>query len=316
LKSAAPPDVSVVIPTRDGLPFLKDALSMVRAQRTHRRVEIVAVDSGSRDGTLDVLHEHRARVTSIDPRAFNHGLTRNAGAAIARGEFLVLLSQDAVPADDEWLEALLAPLERPSVAGVYARQVPRPDAPALDQRGVRQWITGAGEGRIQSLARVPADAAPDPFSRYQLCCFDHVCGATRREVWSRFPYLEAAFGEDLEWGKRVIEAGMELVYEPRARVMHSHDRSLAYEFARTYACHHRLHELFGVCTAPRLLDALRNAARAGISDMAYAWRNERQPVERARATLRAPAAALLSNLAQWRGARDARRGRPLRANGV
>jgi hypothetical protein len=104
----------------------------------------------------------------------------------------------------------------------------------------------------------------------------------------------------------VIEAGMHLVYEPAARVIHSHDRSLAHEFERTYECHRLLYQLFGLCTAPRLVDALRNAARAGAGDAVYAWRHERGPAARVKAVSRAPAAALVSNLAQWKGARDAR----------
>jgi rhamnosyltransferase len=286
------------------MPELADALSMVRRQDTRRAVEIVAVDSGSTDGTLDALHRHGARVLTIAPAAFDHGLTRNAAVAAARAEHIVLMTQDAVPADAQWLDALLAPLDRPSVAGVYARQIPRPDAPALVRRNVTQWIAGAAEGRVQALET--SNGPDDAMARYRRCCFDHVCGATRRDVWTRFPYRSATFGEDLVWGKRVIEAGMHLVFEPAARVIHSHDRSLAYEYTRTYECHRLLYELFGLCTAPRLVDALRNAARAGAGDVAYAWRHERGPVARVKAVSRAPAAALVSNLAQWKGARDAR----------
>jgi rhamnosyltransferase len=310
VRAGRSPDVSIVIPTRDGRPYLEEALAMIRGQRTRRVVEIVGVDSGSKDGTPELLERHGARVLAVAPGAFDHGLTRNAGIAASRGALLVLLTQDAVPADADWLEALLAPFDRPAVAGVYARQLPRADAPVLVRRNVAEWIAGAETGRTQSLAGRPLEGVGDPFARYELCCFDHVCGATRRDVWTRFPYRSAVFGEDLEWGKRVIEAGMELVFEPRARVVHSHDRSLGYEYARTYACHHRLHELFGICTAPRLRDALLNAARAGVADAAYAWRHEPRPGRRARAVLRAPAAAFVSNLAQWKGARDARRGRP------
>jgi rhamnosyltransferase len=300
----------VVIPTRDGGPRLREVLEALRGQDTRRVVEVVAVDSGSRDDTVSTLRAGGARVLSVPAPSFDHGLTRNEGIAAARGALVVLLTQDAVPAGAGWLEALLAPLQDPAVAGVYARQVPRPEATALTARNVAAWLAGVDEGRVQSLAAAGSWEALAPLSRYHLCCFDHVCAALRRAAWERFPYRAAPFAEDLEWGREVIRAGFSLVYEPRAVVLHSHDRSLAYEYRRTYACHRRLYALFGLRTVPRARDVLRNTLRAGLGDALYAWRHERGLPRRLRALVRAPAAALLSNLAQWRGARDEIGGAP------
>jgi len=69
--------------------------------------------------------------------------------------------------------------------------------------------------------------------------------------------------EDIEWAKAVLEAGHALEYVPAAEVVHSHDRSPRYEFARTSLLHHRLFELFGVRTIPRK----RDLARAVLSTL-------------------------------------------------
>jgi rhamnosyltransferase len=150
-------------------------------------------------------------------------------------------------------------------------------------------------------------------ARYQICVFDDVCSAIRRSVWERIPYDWAYFGEDLDWGKKVLEAGHSIVYTPAAAVVHSHDRSVWYEYKRTYVCHRRLYELFGLRTVPTFRDALRNALAAAPRDAAYAWRHERGLRRRAGLALRAPLLALLSSLAQWRGAADERLNRPLPA---
>ena len=105
------PEVSIVIPTRSAGERLRDLLAAIRAQETRRSIEVVAFDSGSTDDTVKVLREGGCRVTEIPPSDFNHGLTRNQAIASSRGGLVILLTQDAVPADRSWLEALLAPFE-------------------------------------------------------------------------------------------------------------------------------------------------------------------------------------------------------------
>ena len=302
----AHPDVSIVLPTKNAGSPLGDVLAAINSQKTRRRVEIVAFDSGSTDGTVDLLVRAGARVTEIPSSEFNHGLTRNQAIASSQGDLVVLLTQDAVPANDRWLDSLLAPFENDEVAGVYARQIPHPDADVLTRRNLEQWVVGNLERREQRITDHTSYLRLHPMERYKLCCFDDVCSALRRSVWERIPYEWAYFAEDLDWGKKAIEAGWTLVYEPEAAVVHSHDRSVWYEYKRTYLCHRRLYELFGLRTVPRLVDALRNAARGGLADAAFAWREERGLRQRLELTLRAPLLALLANLAQWRGAADER----------
>jgi rhamnosyltransferase len=307
------PDVSIVLPTKNAGPLLREVLAAVRAQDTSRRLEIVAFDSGSTDDTVPLLHEFGAHVTEIPASEFNHGLTRNQAIAASRSPLVVLLTQDAVPADIHWLEALLEPFRDGEVAGSYARQIPRADADALTRRHLEAWVTGSLERRVQRLPDRTTYLRLHPMARYQICVFDDVCSAIRRSVWERIPYDWAYFGEDLDWGKKVLEAGHSIVYTPAAAVVHSHDRSVWYEYKRTYVCHRRLYELFGLRTVPTFRDALRNALAAAPRDAAYAWRHERGLRRRAGLALRAPLLALLSSLAQWRGAADERLTRPLPA---
>ena len=119
--------VSVVIPTFNAGREFRATLEMLRAQETSYPIELLAVDSGSADETLPLCREYGVTVVRREG-PFNHGRTRNQAIARARGDFVALTVQDAVPADRRWLDALVANLDRDqTLAGVYSRQIPRPD---------------------------------------------------------------------------------------------------------------------------------------------------------------------------------------------
>ena len=78
--------ISVVIPVKDGGPDLVRCLDGIARQEVDEEVEVVVVDSGSRDGSAESADRLGARVHSISPDEFHHGRTRNIGVEIARGE--------------------------------------------------------------------------------------------------------------------------------------------------------------------------------------------------------------------------------------
>ena len=121
--------ISVVIPVKDGGADLVRCLDAIARQEVDDEVEIVIVDSGSSDGSVEIARARGARVHEIPPEEFNHGRTRNLGAGLASGDVLAFTSQDAFAADERWLSRLVAPLRAGrAVAGVYGRQLPHEDA--------------------------------------------------------------------------------------------------------------------------------------------------------------------------------------------
>jgi rhamnosyltransferase len=297
-----------VIPARDGAATLGEVLDALFAQRPPFAFEVVLVDSGSRDATLAIARRHPVRVHRIRPEEFDHGETRNLGVRLAKGDPVALLTQDATPAVPDFLEQLVRPFEDPRVAGVYGRQLPRPDCDVVTRRQLEGWLTGRSEPALAALDADSLEQLP-PFARLELCTFDNVCSALRRSVWEKIPFPRASFGEDVAWGRAVILEGFALAYEPRAAVHHSHRRSVGYEWSRTRICHRRLFELFELETVP----TLRAALRAGVAnlrrDLPYVLRHAPAGGERARQLARIAALSVLSPLAQHLGARDARRAR-------
>jgi rhamnosyltransferase len=248
------PLVSVLLLTYNGFATLPDVLDGIAAQETDWPVEVVAIDSGSTDDTLDLLEAGVDRVVRIPSAEFNHGLTRNRGIAECRGELVVLLVQDAVPVGTTWLAELTRPLlTDPSLAGTFARQQPRPDASAITRYYYsRSWMANGKTRRVVSIASREEFLALSPMERLDLCTFDDVCSCVRRSVWKRIPFRETPIAEDLEWALEVLLAGARLTYVPEAVVMHSHDRPAGYELKREYLVHRKLYQLFGVRTIPTL----------------------------------------------------------------
>jgi rhamnosyltransferase len=287
------PSVSIVVPTFNGAATLPALLGALSRQRVDRPFEVVAVDSGSTDGSIDLLRASGARVITIPGKTFNHGLTRNLGIEASSGELVVLTVQDAVPASDTWLVALTHPLiQEPCLAGTFARQLPRPDAGALTRHYLSRWFASSEAARTVTATRAEIDAL-SPLDRLDRCTFDNVCSCLRRSVWQQHPFRETPIGEDVEWAQDVLLAGYRIAYVPDAAVVHSHERSASYEFGRTRVLHRRLYELFGIQTIPTPFHLVRAVGSCVVTHA------------RCELSARSMALAIAWPLGQYLGARSA-----------
>src|SRR5574341_2686588 len=231
--TAEPRPLSVVIPTWNGGARFREVLEALASQDLEH--ELIVIDSGSRDGTVEAARAAGARVELVRQSEFNHGATRNRAIALAHGEIVALLTQDALPMGPDYLRCLRRPFDNPRVDGAYARQYPRPDCDPLLAERLRRWSASRAEPALQVLA--PGDPAAarrlyvalPPMERYLSCVFDNVASAVRRSSWERIPFPERSFGEDVAWGKAVLLSGGALAYEPSARVEHSHRISMRRE---------------------------------------------------------------------------------------
>jgi len=219
--------ISVVIPVKNGAEDLRRCLAGIASQRVDDEVEVVVVDSGSADGSVEVARAAGARVHEIAPHEFNHGATRNLGVSLARGDLLVFTSQDAHAEGPRWLEHLTAPLRADDrVAGVYGRQIAHQDAKP-PERFFLDFLYGP-EPRVQRAAR-REELSMDT------TLFSNANSAIRRSVFDAFPFVDdIIMSEDQEWSQRVLLAGYALVYEPRAAVRHSHPYTVPQAFRRFF----------------------------------------------------------------------------------
>lgn len=248
------PKVSVVIPTLNAGPEFEKLLKNISAQEGDFDHEILVVDSGSMDGTDELARHYGAVVYRIRKQEFNHGATRNLGISLARGEYVALTVQDAVPLDGWWLVTMVENLEKDErVAGVYGRQIPHPGSSALTRVLANSLASASLERREQFAGGTDQYRALPPMKRRRLAAFDNVSSCLRRSVWEELPFEKTNFGEDIRWGKKVVEAGYKTVYEPRSAVFHSHERGAMYDVRRYYVDQRVLLELFGLELTPNLV---------------------------------------------------------------
>ncbi|MCA9319462.1 MAG: glycosyltransferase family 2 protein [Planctomycetes bacterium] len=300
---SASPRVSVFIPTYNGGPLFERVLDRLFAQRVDFEFEVVCIDSGSTDGTLEVLRRHPVRLTEIPNSEFNHGLTRNRGAHEARGEILVLTVQDAVPHGDDWLATLVSNFDDPEVAGAYCHQIPHQGCGPFLRDRLRSWVKGEGEPIVKQIHSPMEFWLLEPLDRWRLIAFDNVCSAVRRDLVTReLPFVRRQFGEDITWARSAVLGGYKVVMDPRCAVEHSHDNSIWYEFRRAYLDHANIHSLTGLQLAPDLHRVMEYSAN--LSRHLYRVLREDpglSPLRRALWTAKIPWFAFSQNLAQWLG---------------
>jgi len=250
---ANPIVVSVIILTKNGVKYLRSLLEELYNQRGVGQAEVIIIDSGSSDGSLDVIADFPDvilhKILSAD---FGHGKTRNLGARLARGEYLAYLPQDATPAGPDWLANLLRPFDNARVVGVYGRQIARADASSMESFFLsltyhdRMEIKALSEGEGASLAR---------------CFFSTVSGAIRASTWKKHPFREdIIMSEDQAWASEVMRCGDAIAYEPGAKVLHSHQYSIAAIFRRNFDSGYSMRQIFLGVTGITPEGALANLA--------------------------------------------------------
>jgi len=227
--------ISVLLLTKNGSRDLECVLPALYNQRDIPQLEVIAVDSGSTDDTVSLLHRYPLRLKQIASHEFHHARTRNMAATMATGEFIVLLSQDAVPTCDLWLNKLLANFSDPKVGAVYGRQLPKPDS-VYERCDTLDTIYGA--------KKVVKDPAHRNGLGYRFYHFSDANAAIRRSVWqaTQFPEDLKVF-EDLGIAKRMLDGGWKIVYEPEAAVIHSHNHSTIGLFKRYFDIGYTLKQL-------------------------------------------------------------------------
>jgi glycosyltransferase involved in cell wall biosynthesis len=198
-------EITVIIRARDEAGSIGRCLELVRAQEGLEpgAVEVIVVDSGSRDDTGAIAARLGARVVSIPSRAFTFGgaLNLGAGVAAASSRLFVSLSAHAFPMDVLWLSRLAAAFEDSSVACACGERF-APDGSAL-----------AGPVRFDASA-----ASAHPFWGYS-----NAAGALRASLWRARPFrADLPACEDREWALHWVRQGHVCVLDPAFLVDHDH----------------------------------------------------------------------------------------------
>lgn len=263
--SAVHPQVTVAIPTLNAGPRLRQVLSAVAGQVVDRPTEILVCDSQSTDGTAAVARSYGARVLSIERSRFSHGGTRNLLVSESRGAHVAFLTQDAVPAQTDWLQSLLDGFEvAPDVGLVFGPYQPVPGASPSVARELTEWFASFTDGpyRVDTLAPEQRDRPARAFLGH-LGYFTDANGCVARAAWERVPFRDIPYAEDHLLAQDMLRAGYAKVYVSGAPVIHSHEYTPSQWLRRSFDEARALREIYGLAPASHPRAALLGV-RGGV----------------------------------------------------
>jgi rhamnosyltransferase len=177
-------------------------------QQSLNDIEILLVDSGSKDATTSIAARYPVKIVHIHPEEFTFGRSLNVGISQASGEFIVIASAHVYPVYPDWLEKLLAPFDDPKTGLTYGKQRGHSGSKFSEQQVFARWYPD-----------FPNTRQPHPFC-------NNANAAVRRSLWNKHPYDETLPGlEDLAWARWAMEQGHGITYVPEAEIIHVHEET-------------------------------------------------------------------------------------------
>lgn len=203
------PAISIVVLTKNGGEFFRNCIENIFGQNADFAYEVVIIDSGSTDSTLAEIKKYPIRLYQIKPEEFKFGVTRDYGFSQARGEYIVTLSQDAIPCDEQWLQHLISPFADPAIAVVQGIEI-TPDSSDVfywERKGSfyftrehDRWLRGH-DGIGLSFVNV----------------------AIRKDIWQKYKFGDVSMSEDKVFQGKLQENGHLIHRAENAMVYHWHN---------------------------------------------------------------------------------------------
>ncbi len=220
--------VSVIILTKNQKELLRQSLPVLLNQKKIHDCEIIIVDSGSTDGAVEYIKTLPVKLVQIEPEKFSFPGSFNLGAKQATGEILIRLSGDAVPQNEDFIFEMISPFQKASVGGVFGRYVLSGRSGYELPNFWEPWTFPDSEvaypainGPSMGLRFSPNKNKTHQFLK--LVLFAGGCCALRRKIWLIRPFNENLIAaEDPDYGFFLRLMGYEVVYNPRAVVIHEH----------------------------------------------------------------------------------------------
>jgi rhamnosyltransferase len=201
--------ISCVIRTYNEAKYIGILIETLKRQKySDGEVEIIVIDSGSTDSTVEIARSFDVNLIEIPKVEFNYSRTLNLGIEHSMGDFIVILSAHSMPCKNDWLYRMITHFEDKKVAGVYCRQVPWHDAGWYEVLRVSNMF--GNTSRIYRKENRDVDFF-----------FSNAASCIRRSVWQEHPFIMSA-AEDQEWADWALRKGYEILYDAEAMVYHSH----------------------------------------------------------------------------------------------
>jgi rhamnosyltransferase len=219
--------ISIIIPTYNASQYLSNLLESIKLQNIPK-YEIIIIDSGSTDDTINIAESFGVRILCIRKSEFDHGGTRKKAGLLSYGDILVFLSQDVILKDKNSIKKLIEPLYNDKrIAACYGRQLPKKNASPFATHLRNYNYTNKSYFRtIEDKNKFGFKTIffSDSFSTYKKQILEEI-------GWFN---LNLIFGEDSHVCAKILKSGYIIGYVAEANVFHSHNYSIFQEFMRYF----------------------------------------------------------------------------------
>ena len=219
--------VDVVIPTYKPDASFRELLRMLTGQIDP--VDHILIINTEEDCWDDSLIDGvaRAEVFHISKKDFDHAATRNMGAGFSNADYLLFMTQDAIPADRSLVGRLLEAFRNPAVKAAYARQLPKKDCMVTE--GCVRTYNYPPQSGIRTLRDLPQYGIKTYFC-------SNVCAMYERSTFTKMGgfLAPAIFNEDMVYAARIEHLGYAVAYVAEARVYHSHNYTNRQQLHRNF----------------------------------------------------------------------------------
>lgn len=226
--------ISVVIPVKNGGEQFRSLLSSLKNQKGFKDLEIIVVDSGSEDESIEIAKESDAKFINISPEEFSHSYSRNLGAKNASGEYILFTVQDAQPTSDSWLQGLISVIKNNDVVAVSCAEIPRAGAD-LFYKAISwshlNFMEIDNQDRIMTYPNIV-----NHISLKKNAQLNNIACLINRNIFKKYEF-RGTYAEDLDLGIRLIRDGYKLALISSTKIIHSHNRSAYHYLKRGYIEH-------------------------------------------------------------------------------
>jgi GT2 family glycosyltransferase len=220
--AGAPPDISVVVVNWNRRKLLRACLESLAAQRG-AQFEVIVVDNASGDGSAEMAREEFGARVIANTENLGFCAANNQAFAVARGQFIALLNNDA-EAEPDFLAALRRAFNAPDIGMAAAKVLVYEDPRRIDKVGHLIYPDGQNRGRGTG------EIDNGQYGRAEDCLWPDGCAAMYRKAMldaiGGFDEDLFMFGDDAELGLRARIAGWRCRYVPDSVVRHQRGASL------------------------------------------------------------------------------------------
>jgi rhamnosyltransferase len=236
------PEISVIIPVRNGAASLERCLQSICNQSIADQLEIIILDSMSTDNSRELAAKFNAKIINVPDGTFNHGLTRNIGVENSSGNFLYFTVQDASIADDCMLENMLKHFDDLSVVAVVGHQA----VPHEKDKDPFLWYKpyDKPEIAIRKVEDVALFLNLSTIEKKSLIAWDNVVSMYRKRILIEQPFMKTEFAEDWVWSYQALLKGWKLLRDSSLVVYHYHHSSFTYNFNVAFTTNYHFYKFF------------------------------------------------------------------------